>query len=190
MSRRISVGPKGWQPTRAHAGNTTRLVANSRTATEPASPTLPDKNQLIAKVSRVPKVRQLIALRTDRECVSPPRNKITLGLSNRSNSFNHITAVADLASHRPDAPRRRPPVFGSVISFTCRARTGLPSAPTGSSPWRCEMVVIQDFVERESIALEDSTARDLFSIAVFCGLGLLVSLSVLLLDQYVPGDWF
>jgi hypothetical protein len=52
------------------------------------------------------------------------------------------------------------------------------------------MVVIQDFVERESIALEDSATRDLFSIAVFCGFGLLVSLSVLLLDQYVPGDWF
>jgi hypothetical protein len=29
---------------------------------------------------------------------------------------------------------------------------------------------------------------DLFSIAMFCGFGLLVSLSVLLLDQYVPGD--
>jgi hypothetical protein len=41
------------------------------------------------------------------------------------------------------------------------------------------MVVIQDFVEPESIALENSQARDLFSIAVFCGLGLLVSLSVL-----------
>jgi hypothetical protein len=52
------------------------------------------------------------------------------------------------------------------------------------------MVVIQDIVERESIALEDSETRDLFSIAVLCGLGLLVSLSVLLLDQYVPGDWF
>ena len=60
---------------------------------EPASPTLPDKNQLIAKVSRVPKVRQLIALRTDREWVSPPMNKITLGLSNRTIRFNHITAA-------------------------------------------------------------------------------------------------
>ena len=73
---------------------------------EPARPTLPVKNQLIAKVSRVPKVRQLIALRTDRECVSPPRNKITLGLSNRSNSFNHITAVADLTAPRPDECQR------------------------------------------------------------------------------------
>jgi hypothetical protein len=31
---------------------------------------------------------------------------------------------------------------------------------------------------------------DLFSIAMFSGFGLLVSLSVVLLDQYVPGDWF
>jgi hypothetical protein len=60
---------------------------------EPASPTLPVKNQLIAKVSMVPKVHQLIALRTDRECVSPPLNKITPGLSNRTISFNHITAA-------------------------------------------------------------------------------------------------
>jgi hypothetical protein len=26
--------------------------------------------------------------------------------------------------------------------------------------------------------------------AIFCGLGLLTSLSVLILDQYIPGDWF
>jgi hypothetical protein len=30
----------------------------------------------------------------------------------------------------------------------------------------------------------------LISISIFCGLGLLVSLSVLVLDQYIPGDWF
>jgi hypothetical protein len=53
------------------------------------------------------------------------------------------------------------------------------------------MVVIQDIVERDSIESQAaSKASDLFSIAVFCGFGLLVSLSVLLLDQYVPGDWF
>jgi hypothetical protein len=99
---------------------------------EPASPTLPDKNQLTAKVSRVPKVRQLIALRTDRECVSPPRNKITLGLSNRSNSFNHITAVAALTAPRPDerdlclaqvplTPVCRPPVT-TCAPFKCKYR--------------------------------------------------------------------
>jgi len=30
----------------------------------------------------------------------------------------------------------------------------------------------------------------LVSIAILCGTGLLLSLSVLLLDQHVPGDWF
>jgi hypothetical protein len=49
----------------------------SMPAIEPAISTLPVKNQLIAKVSRVPRVRQLIALRTDLECVSAPRNKAT-----------------------------------------------------------------------------------------------------------------
>jgi hypothetical protein len=67
---------------------------------EPASPTLPVKNQLIAKVSRVPKVRQLIALRTDRECESPPLNKITLGVSKRTIRFKHITA-ADCQTQTP-----------------------------------------------------------------------------------------
>jgi hypothetical protein len=53
------------------------------------------------------------------------------------------------------------------------------------------MVVIQDIVEPESIESQvDSKASDFFSIAVFCGFGLLVSLSILLLDQYIPGDWF
>ena len=30
----------------------------------------------------------------------------------------------------------------------------------------------------------------LISTAIFCGAGLLFSLSVLILDQYIPGDWF
>lgn len=38
---------------------------------------LPVKNQLIANVSSVPKVRQLTALRTDLVCVSAPRHDIT-----------------------------------------------------------------------------------------------------------------
>lgn len=28
------------------------------------------------------------------------------------------------------------------------------------------------------------------SVAMFCGLGLLMSVSVLLLDKYIPGEWF
>jgi hypothetical protein len=37
-----------------------------------------------------------------------------------------------------------------------------------------------------SIANIDSFA----TIALFSGLGLLLSLSVLILDQYIPGEWF
>jgi hypothetical protein len=59
------------------------------------------------------------------------------------------------------------------------------------SSWEGGMVVIQDIIERESIESEaDSKASDLLSITVFSGFGLLVSLSVLLLDQHVLGDWF
>jgi hypothetical protein len=53
------------------------LVMNSRLAIEPASPSLPERNQLIANVSSVPSIRQLVALTIDRACVSCPRNKIT-----------------------------------------------------------------------------------------------------------------
>jgi hypothetical protein len=30
----------------------------------------------------------------------------------------------------------------------------------------------------------------LVSVAIFSGVGLLISLAVLLLDRYIPGDWF
>ena len=30
----------------------------------------------------------------------------------------------------------------------------------------------------------------LVSVVLFCGVGLLISLSVLLLDQHIPGEWF
>jgi hypothetical protein len=49
----------------------------SSPAIEPAISTLPVNSQLIAKVSSVPKVRQLTALRTDLVCVSAPRNDTT-----------------------------------------------------------------------------------------------------------------
>jgi hypothetical protein len=53
------------------------LVAISTAAIDPAIATLPVKNQLIAKVSNVPRVRQLTAFRTDLACVSAPRNETT-----------------------------------------------------------------------------------------------------------------
>jgi hypothetical protein len=74
-----------------------------------------------------------------------------------------------------------------VISFTCAARR-IDYQRFNSEG---EMVVVQGIVERELIEpQEDSKASDLVPIAMFCGIGLLVSLSVLLLDQYVPADWF
>jgi len=62
---------------------------------EPAISTRPVKNQLIANVSRVPKVRQLMALRTDLECVSAPRNKITTR-SRFMTAAYHAAAAAGL----------------------------------------------------------------------------------------------
>src|SRR4030081_2937273 len=50
---------------------------SSSAAIEPAIATLPVRNQLIANVSSVPRVRQLKALRTDLVWVSAPRNETT-----------------------------------------------------------------------------------------------------------------
>ena len=44
-------------------------------------------------------------------------------------------------------------------------------------------------VPRASAALV-ADLDTLISTAIFCGTGLLLSLSVLILDQYVPGEWF
>jgi len=30
----------------------------------------------------------------------------------------------------------------------------------------------------------------MISVAIFSGVGLLISLSVLIMDRYIPGDWF
>src|SRR5579871_1780589 len=82
----------------------------SRPAMEPAISTLPVKNQLIAKVSRVPRVRQLMALKTDLECVSAPRNnKATGALPYYFSQAYHVTANFGSAAvmHQRQRPRRR-----------------------------------------------------------------------------------
>jgi hypothetical protein len=71
----------------------------SRPAIEPAISTRPVKNQLIANVSRVPSVRQLIALRTDLECVSAPRNKITSELPYSLAKEYHAAAGSACGCH-------------------------------------------------------------------------------------------
>src|SRR5258707_6372312 len=67
---------------------------SSRAAMEPAISTLPVRNQLIAKVSIVPRVRQLTALSTDLVCVSAPRNKTTrcASLADGNRTYNAAAA--------------------------------------------------------------------------------------------------
>jgi hypothetical protein len=85
--------PPGCLPRHARAGNTQAIFAmSSRPAIETAISTLPVKNQLIANVSRVPSVRQLTALRTDRECVSAPRKSTRQLFPSRSHRACHATA--------------------------------------------------------------------------------------------------
>jgi hypothetical protein len=37
---------------------------------------------------------------------------------------------------------------------------------------------------------EATEAHPLVAVALFCAIGLLLSLSVIVLDQYLPGEWF
>jgi hypothetical protein len=48
---------------------------------------------------------------------------------------------------------------------------------------------IARFLPRASASLV-ADINVLVSTAIFCGIGLLLSLSVLILDQHIPGDWF
>ena len=45
------------------------------------------------------------------------------------------------------------------------------------------------FLERSS-ERTTSSFDGLISVAIFSGMGLLISISVLLLDRYIPGEWF
>lgn len=43
----------------------------------------------------------------------------------------------------------------------------------------------------EKSSLKTAASFDgLAAVVIFSGVGLLISLSVLILDQYIPGDWF
>ena len=41
-----------------------------------------------------------------------------------------------------------------------------------------------------SAASEKSDSAPFVSVALFCAIGLLVSLAVIVADQYLPGEWF
>jgi hypothetical protein len=61
---------------------------------------------------------------------------------------------------------------------------------THSEDWRISMTAaISRLLPRASETLV-AELETLVSVAIFCGIGLLLSLSVLILDQHIPGDWF
>lgn len=45
-------------------------------------------------------------------------------------------------------------------------------------------------ISARSAASADVEENSLPAIVMFCAIGLLLSLSIVLLDQYIPGDWF
>lgn len=40
------------------------------------------------------------------------------------------------------------------------------------------------------LAAVETERNSLSAVVIFCAAGLLLSLGVILLDQYIPGDWF
>ncbi len=83
-------------------------------AIDPAISTLPVMNQLIANVSNVPNVRQLMALTTDLVCVSAPRNKIT-GCASLPDGHQPYHACAFLPSQ---GKRRRYSRWSAAVMVT------------------------------------------------------------------------
>jgi hypothetical protein len=56
--------------------------------------------------------------------------------------------------------------------------------------WRSQMATtIAWFLPRAS-ATSVASIESFITVALFSGIGLLLSLSVLILDQYIPGEWF
>jgi hypothetical protein len=43
---------------------------------------------------------------------------------------------------------------------------------------------------RVAARVESKISREFLPIAIFCAIGLLLSLAVLIADQYIPGEWF
>ena len=64
--------------------------------------------------------------------------------------------------------------------------------------WSHHAIALMEQVMNTAIAehLEASSVKTaaafdgLLSVAIFSGVGLLISISVILLDKYIPGEWF
>ena len=52
------------------------------------------------------------------------------------------------------------------------------------------MINVTRIVALSRTPIAAAETHSLVTIALFCAVGLVLSLSVLLLDQYLPGEWF
>jgi hypothetical protein len=56
--------------------------------------------------------------------------------------------------------------------------------------WERDMIALAARFFPKASAETVAEFETLMSVALFSGVGLLMSLSVLVLDQYIPGEWF
>jgi hypothetical protein len=132
------------------------LVATSRPAIDPAISTRPVMNQLIAKVSSVPRVRQLTALRTDLICVSAPRNDATRDaplLDDAKLACRHLLRVRRMAC----AARRN--------TFAAAPRISLPNMGKSTETVRDYTHLAQRTPANSLIKLDNGDSRGIAGIA-------------------------
>ena len=111
-----------------------------------------------------------------------------------TNSFVSADIRADFTGARrqagaPDRPRTKPNLGFCEINrkqipahISTMGRTG----PQGESDMNAAITWLLPRASAKSI----DDIESFISIALFCGVGLLLSLSVLIADQYIPGEWF
>jgi hypothetical protein len=87
------------------------------------------------------------------------------------------------AHHKKNRPRSYCSMFD--LNSSHRDEHYNPSNLTSEDTMNAAIARIFPRISAASVAGIDSFV----SVALFCGLGLLLSLSVLILDQYIPGEW-
>jgi hypothetical protein len=62
--------------------------------------------------------------------------------------------------------------------------------PNINVPWERDMAALASRFFPNASAETVAEFETLVSVALFCGIGLLVSVGIIVLDQYTPGEWF
>jgi hypothetical protein len=89
-----------------------------------------------------------------------------------------------VTAHHPDASRRN--CCWALNLWRLAVTHDLGPSPGSGRLNMFEATEVAPIVAAEAKA----STGGLIPVAIFCGLGLLLSLVVLILDQYAPGDWF